>query len=113
MLFLQTSLGSPLNKKVKILHSFKALVRLEILSVFPQDFKRVLGHGFVIPNDFHPSYETLYLLKKKNLLLFLEKEPPYSSQDKHLISHSQALISSQAKLAISSIKDKKTCLIKN
>ena len=113
LMFLQASLNSTLKPEVKILHSFKALIRLELLSFFPHAFKKVLGQGLIVPNSFSPSYEILNLLKQENKLLFFEKNPPYTSQDQHLIKNSQALISSHVKLAISSIKDEKSCLIKN
>ena len=106
-------LNQPLKTNIKILHSFKAFIRLEMLSVLPQSFKNIRGQGIIIPNSFSPSPEISSFLKQKNKLLFFEKEPPYTKQDKHWIQSSQALISSQVKLAISSIKDKKTCLIKD
>ena len=102
-----------LKPNIKILHSFKTLIRLEMLSVLPQSFKQIEGDGIILPDILSPSLEILSFLRQKNKLLFFEKDPPYSIQDKHWIKNSQALISSQAKLAISSIRDKKTCLIKH
>ncbi|MCZ0931920.1 MAG: hypothetical protein OXJ52_02055 [Oligoflexia bacterium] len=109
----QTNLNLSLKANFKILHSFKTFIRLEMLSVFPQSFKQIEGQGIVIPNSFPPAREMLDSLKQENKLLFFEKDPPYTKQDKYWIENSQALISSQTKLAISSIKDKKACLIKN
>ena len=72
-----------------------------------------MGLGLIVPGSFPPSQGLLHFLKKENKMLFFEKDPPYSSQDKTWIKNSQALITSQPQLAISSIKDKKACLIKN
>ena len=98
---------------IKILHSFKSLIRLEMLSIFPQSFKSLWGQGIIAPSSFLPSQELLQYLEQENKLLFFEKDPPYTLQDKIWIKSSQALISFQTQLAISSIKNKKTCLIKN
>ena len=107
------NLSSALKANIKILHSFKTLIRLEILSILPQSFKHIQGEGLITPNSLPLDQERLARLKQENKLLFFEKEPPYTTQDKYRIENSQALISSQAQLAISSIKDKKACLIKN
>ena len=109
---LQTNLNQPLKTNIKILHSFKALIRLKMLSVLPQSFKQIQGKGIIVPNSVPLSQEMLHFLKQENKLLFFDKDPPYTTQDKYWIKNSQALISSQVKLAISSIKDKKTCLFK-
>ena len=113
LLLLKTDSNSFLKTKTKILRSFKTFIRLEILSVFPQSFKQIEGEGIITANSFPLSQDILSLLKQKNKLLFFEKDPPYTEQDKYWIKNSQALISSQTQLAISSIKNKKTCLIKN
>ena len=107
------SLKQPLKNNIKILHSFKTLIRLEILSLFPRLFKPIQGAGLIAPNSLPLNQKSLRLLKQENKLLFFQKDPPYSLEDKKRIQNSQALISSQIKLAISSIKDKKTCLLKN
>ena len=108
----QTNLNPALKENTKILHSFKTLIRLKMLSIFPQPFKKIQGEGIIVPASVPPSQEILHFLKQEDKLLFFKKDPPYRAQDKYWIKHSQALISSQAKLAISSIKEKKTCLIK-
>ena len=107
------SLKQPLKNNIKILHSFKTLIRLEILSIFPYLFEQIRGDGLIAPNNLPLDQKSLHLLKQEGKLLFFEKDPPYSLEDKKIIQKSQALISSQIKLAISSIKDKKTCLLKN
>ena len=112
-LLLSKTNSSSGQTNIKILHSFKSLIRLGMLSLFPQSFKPLLGDGVIAPEALTPSTEMLNFLRQKKKLLFLEKEPPYTLEDRQKIKNSQALISSQAQLAISSIKGKKTCLIKN
>ena len=90
-----------------VLHSFKALVRLQIMSLF----KSLLGQGVIIPSVFTPSLHSLTWLKNQKKLLFFEKDPPYNLASQDLIQRAQALISFQPKLALSSIKVKKPCLM--
>ena len=101
------------KNNIKILHSFKTLIRLELLSILPYSFKNIQGDGLIVPSQISLNQKILQFLDEKNKLLFFEQEPPYTKEDKYWIKNSQALISSQPKLAIRSIKDKKTCLIKD
>ena len=107
------NLSQPLKTNTKILHSFKSFIRLEMLSILPQTFKQLSGHGIIIPDNLSPSQEISNFLKKENKLLFFKKDPPYTKQDQYWIQNSQAFISSKLKLAIRSIKAEKTCFIKN
>ncbi|MCY4321150.1 MAG: hypothetical protein OXC37_01910 [Bdellovibrionaceae bacterium] len=108
----QKNTNSYLKSNFKILHSFKTLVRLEMLSAFPEFFKQIEGEGIIWPDNLSPSKEILKFLKQKNKILFLEKDSPFTNQDKYWFENSQGLISYKAKLAISSIKNKKSCLIR-
>lgn len=96
----------------RILQSFKAFVRWQILSSFQLNpLMNFIGEGVIIPSSFSLSSKTLLKLKKQKKLIFLEKDPPYDSSDSLLIQRAQALISSEPELALSTIPGKKTCFI--
>ena len=99
----------------QVLHSFKALVRLQIMSLFQfNSFNDISGKGLVVSSIFSPlSSQILSFLQDQQKLLFFEKDPPYNSDSQFLIQKAQALISSQPKSALSIIKSKKPCFIKN
>ena len=94
-----------------ILHSFKTLLRRELLSMWSHSFKTLPGEGLIIPPAFAPFFQNLATRQQK--LLFFEKDPPYNLQDQALIQQAQGLISSRPHLALRSIRNKRTCFIKN
>ena len=97
-----------------ILHSFKTLVRFQIMSLFTfNSFKNMPGRGLIVPSIFPLSFQIISFLQDQKKLLFFEKDPPYNSDSQVLIQKAQALISSQPKSALSIIKSKKPCFIKN
>lgn len=104
---------STLSEDWNILHSFKSLMRFQIMNILHLDsFKNLPGKGFVIPSSFSFSSKSLSSFQNQKKLLFLEKDSPYHSINQTLIQKSQALISSQPKQVLSIVKTKKPCLIK-
>ena len=105
---------SAMGGKWRALHSFKTLLRFHIMSPFRlNSFQSLTGDGIYIPSVLSPSAQMLSFLKKKNKLVFFEKDPPYDLASQNLIGQAQALISSQPKLALKMAKIKKPCLIEN
>jgi len=80
----------------KILHSYKSLIRLEMMSLFSQSFyKNFKGDGVIVPDLFTGvSFETLVFLKQQGKLIFFEKDPPYSKEDQKSLKKASAVISS-------------------
>ena len=102
-----------LGSNWKVLHSFKSLVRFQIMNILHLgSFKNFPGKGFIIPSLFSFSSESLSFFQNQKKLLFFEKDPPYDSLSQTLIQNTQALISSKPKQALSIVKIKKPCLIK-
>lgn len=98
----------------KILHSFKTLVRAEILLPFKNSLKHIPGQGVVIPSRFSLSLQSLKFLKNKNKLLFLEKEAPYSTNLLVFMKNIYALISSDPHSMIQFMRsNKEVCFTKN
>ncbi len=101
-----------LDSNWNVLHSFKKLMRFQIMNAFYlADFQNLFGRGFVIPSSFPLSTKSLLFLQSKRKLLFVEKDPPYGSVGQSFIQNVQALISSQPKQALSIVKAKKPCLV--
>ena len=97
----------------KILHSFKTLLRFQMISAFqPKIFRDLPGQGLIIPPFLTPSSQTRLSLKNQKKLLFFEKDPPYNFFHQDLIQSSQALISSQPKRALSIVQSKKPCFMR-
>ena len=97
----------------KILHSFKILLRFQMMSAFqPQTFRDLPGQGLIIPPALTPSSRTRLSLKNQKKLLFFEKDPPYDFFHQDLIQSAQALISSQPKSALSIVQSKKPCFMR-
>lgn len=108
---LKKLLALSFSRSFKILHSFKALTRVNLLPFMSS--QKLKGHGVIIP--FPLPFSILnanYFTKKGKVLVFFEKDPPYTKGDMSKTQNLQALISSQPQLAISSMKHKKTCFIK-
>lgn len=97
----------------KILRSYKSLIRLEMLSVFPSSaasYKSFKGGGVLIPSVFSMiDFEALALLEKKGKLLFFEKDPPYTYRDKIWLEKASALISSQIPETLQYLQEKTNC----
>ena len=99
----------PFSSAFQILYSFKALIRIEMLSLFP--YSSFKGDGVIAPASFSSTkLDKLNFFNKENKLLFLEKDPPYTNQDLKWIKKSQGLITSQIQPALSNLKSKKVCL---
>ena len=98
----------------RVLHSFKTLLRFQIMSPLRlNSFQSLTGDGIYIPSVLSPSAQMLSFLKKQKKLVFFEKDPPFNLTSQSLIGQAQALISSQPKLALKMAKIKKPCLIEN
>ncbi|MBC6416032.1 MAG: hypothetical protein GDA46_06570 [Bdellovibrionales bacterium] len=103
------------SSSFKILYSFKTLIRMEMLSVFPYNsFKK---EGVIIPSSYSFTVlDQMKTLRKNKKLLFLEKDPPYTKQDLKKIEISHVLISSQIQSTLlylktkGKLKNKKNCL---
>ena len=93
-----------LERPFKIIHSFKALIRSQILSFLP--LKSFLADGVWVPSYIsNIAFDSL--IQKKNQRIFIEKDPPYSPEDLKKAGRSYIFISSKPEL--SSVKNKKTC----
>ena len=100
---------SPFSSAFQILYSFKALIRMEMLSLFP--YSSFKGDGVIAPASFSfTKLDRLTFFNKENKLLFLEKDPPYTNQDLKWIKKSQGLITSQIQPALNNLTNKKVCL---
>ena len=95
----------------KILHSYKSLIRLEMISAVSHSFyERFKGDGLIVPDLFSPiSFDTLVFLKQQRKLLFFEKDPPYKKEDKKWIENSAAVISSQIQETLSYLHQETKC----
>ena len=95
----------------KILHSYKSLIRLEMISAVAHSFyERFKGDGLIVPDLFSPiSFNTLVFLKQQRKLLFFEKDPPYKKEDKKWIENSSAVISSQIQETLSYLHQETKC----
>ena len=90
----------------QILHSYKSLIRMEMMSVLPSTFKNFQGEGLIVPEPFSSlNLDTLDVLRQKGKLIFLEKEPPYKKEDHLLLKNSSALISSQPAKSLKDLQD--------
>ena len=90
----------------KILHSYKSLIRMEMMSVLPSPFKNFQGEGIMIPELFSSiNLDALDFLRQNGKLIFLEKEPPYKKEDRLLLQSSSALISSQPAESLKDLED--------
>lgn len=98
----------------QVLHSFKTLLRFQMMSIFkPAVFKNLPGRGLIIPTALVPPARLLLSLQNQEKLIFFEKDPPYDPTSQALIQKTQALISSQAKQVLSIVQSKKPCFMKN
>jgi len=97
----------------EILRSYKSLIRLEMLSVFPSSavsYKSFKEGGVLIPSVFSMiDFEALTLLKQKGKLLFFEKDPPYTYRDKIWLEKASALISSKIPETLKYLQKKTNC----
>lgn len=95
----------------KILHSYKSLIRLEMISALSHSFyERFKGDGLIVPDLFSPiSFDTVVFLKQQRKLLFFEKDPPYKKEDKRWIESSSAVISSQIQETLSYLHQETKC----
>ena len=95
----------------KIIHSFKTLIRSQILSFLP--IKSFVADGVWVPGFVSDiEFDQFSRLEKENKKIFIEKEPPYSEEDLKKANSSYIFISSNPKLALSSVKNKKACFNK-
>ena len=102
------------QSEFKILHSYKSLIRLEMLSVLSQSAffdKQFRGEGLLIPDVFTTiNFDTIDFLKQKGKLLFFKKDPPYTKQDRIWIEKSSALIVSQFQEALPYLHEEWGCV---
>ena len=70
----------------KTLHSFKSLIRFQMMKIFHiNSWKNLPGQGFLIPSSFSLSNKDLEFLKEQKKLLFFKKDPPYDLSSQNLI----------------------------
>lgn len=98
--------------EILILHSFRAFLRLQMLSLFRKSFGKLQGQGLIVPSAFSLFPYGLKPLRDRNQILFLEKDPPYHVHQE-IIENIQALISSHPERAWKFIRNKKPCFIEN
>ena len=105
---------SILSEKWNILHSFKSLLKIQIMDMlYLASFKNLQGQGFVIPLKLSSSMKHLLTFRGQKKLLFFTGDPPFDSFGQMPASSMNALISFKPKQALSIIKNKKPCLIQN
>ena len=104
----QTPKPQPENLQAfQVIHSFKSLIRSQILSFLPA--KKLWAEGVWVPASIAGvKFDSLRRFEKENKKIFIEKEPPYSEEDLKA-SASYIFISSQPKRALIRVKNKKTC----
>ena len=84
-----------------------------MLSVLPQSslsFQNFKGDGVLIPPVFSTvNFDALTLFRQQGKLVFFEKEPPYTDQDKLWINSSSALITSKVPETLEQLSSKTAC----
>ena len=98
-----------INPEFKILHTFKQIIRLQLLSLFrPLTRKKLEMDGVVLPSNFQASKDLTRFLEEEDQFIFQEKNPPYLEEDKKIKKY--GIISS--KMDFSFFKDCKDSNLK-
>jgi len=87
----------PFQKEFKILHSYKSLIRFEMLQTLSPNiaYEKFKGDGVIVPDLFSGiSFQTLSFLKNRGKLIVFQKEPPYLKENQKTLQKASALISS-------------------